>query len=253
MQQLSNTLLFIQCVRKPMLQIIVWWISAELSHIYRKYSSHLSGNVWYFAYGSNVLDANLHKRRIRVLESRRYSLPNYKRVFHHPSPYLKVGFADVVPEVGCEVSGRLLRIPAADALWLHLDELVFPFSRYRIEWLERDQLSLFFYRSNVPTPGLLPSERYLQDIVAGLEALGFSDKHLRSLRAIPTAVPDQRTVNSRYFVKDISQFPIWVQPTLGWYERVSLNLFRNVWSRSLFGHKVISHLPSEQTQSGADT
>lgn len=230
-----------------MIRVLIWWISAELIHLYRQYSPHRS-SIWYFAYGSNVLDANLSKRRIRILESRSFILPNYRRVFHHPSPYLGVGFADVVPEPGCEVPGRLLRIPAADALWLHLDELVFLFSRYRIEWSVDGQTNLFFYRSNVPTPGLLPSERYLRDIVTGLEALGFSDEHLRNLRGIPTAVPERRAVNSQYFVQNISWFPSGVQPVVEWYERVSLDLFRSVWNRSLFGHRITPRIPQEQTQ-----
>lgn len=234
-----------------MIRILIWWIAAELTHLYRRYSPPRS-HVWYFAYGSNVLDTNLRKRRIRVIESRGFILPNYRRVFHHPSPYLGVAFADVLPEPGCEVAGRLILISAADALWLHLDELVFPFSRYRIEWSRSNQCNFFFYRSTVPTPGLLPSDRYLRDIVAGLEVIGFADEYLHNLRALPTAVSDQRAVNSRYFVKELSRFPSIVQPVVAWYERVSLDLFRSVWSRSLFGHGITPHIPPKQTHPDSD-
>lgn len=229
-----------------MIRIPIWWISAELSHLYRKYNKPRS-TVWYFAYGSNILDANLYKRRIRVLESRGFVLPNYKRVFHHPSPYLGVGFADVVPEAGSKVSGRLLRISVADALWLHLDELVFPFSRYRIERVVSEQISFFFYRSNVSTQHLLPSKRYLTDIITGLEALGFTDEHLHSLRATPTAIPSDRTGDSRYFIQNLSLFPRWMQPAAEWYERGSLDLFKSIWDRSLFRDGITPCLPATQS------
>lgn len=227
-----------------MIQIPIWWISAELSHLYRRHNKR-SSTVWYFAYGSNVLDANLCKRRIRVLESRRFILPNYRRVFHHPSPYRGVGFADVLPEDGCEVLGRLLRIPAADALWLHLDELVFPFSRYRIEQAISEEITFFFYRSNVSATDLLPSAQYLKDIVIGLEAIGFSEQQIHSLQATPTASLTQRSGDSRYFIQNLSHFPRWMQPIAARYEQLSLDLFKSVWYQSLFIHNIMPHIPVE--------
>lgn len=225
-----------------MVRIPIWWLAAELIHLYRQYGPRRS-DVWYFAYGSNVLSANLRKRRIRVLESRPFALPDYRLAFHHPSPYHGVGFADVVPEIGGEVPGRLLRIPVADALWLHLDELVFPFSRYRIERLKRGDLDLFFYRSNVPVPGLAPSEGYLRGIMDGLEALGFSDQQLQTLRDTPTAATGRRTANSRYFVKNVERFPGRMRPAVEYYERLSLDLFRSIWNRSVFGRDIVPQIP----------
>lgn len=227
-----------------MVRVLIWWTAAEASHVYRRCGSGDS-DVWYFAYGSNVLDANLRKRRLRVRESRGFTLPDYRLIFQHPSPHQGVGFADVVPQPGSEVHGRLLRMSAADALWLHLDELVFPFSRYRIQWLTRDGIDFFFYRSNVPVSGLLPSERYLCDMIDGLHALGFSDEQLDDLREQPTATTNRRTSNSRYFVRDIERFPRIVRPAVEWYERVSLDLFRSIWSRSMFSNGIEPHIPRD--------
>lgn len=230
-----------------MLRILIWFIAAETIHLIRRFGP-LHPDIWYFAYGSNVSNEHLARRRVRVLEDRAFTLLDYRIEFHHPSPFQGVGFADVVPAPGSEVPGRLLRLPVSDALWLHLDELVFPFGRYRIERARAGSIEFFFYRSNVPVAGLSPSEGYLNGIVDGLGALGFPRGQLAALRANPTATPLHPAVRSRYFVRNPSRFPARVRPLVEGYERASLNLFRRIWSWSLFGNSILPCLPKQPAE-----
>lgn len=73
----------------------------------------LSGDIWYFAYGSNLLEAQKTKRSGDIREARACCLPDYRLVFNKPCSGTQT-CANIVPSLESEVLGVcFLCTPAA--------------------------------------------------------------------------------------------------------------------------------------------
>jgi cation transport regulator ChaC len=169
-----------------------------------------SATVWYFAYGSNMQRATFCGRR--GVEYRR-ALParvkGWRLVIDKP-PLVPVGegFANLVPEPGAEVLGVLYEITEHDLAHIDLTEGVLIGNYDRIEvpvcTLGGPALDVVAATlvSDKRSPGLLPSDRYMQCVIAGAEEHGLPADYVALLRAIPCRPESDEAKRFRPFLDE---------------------------------------------------
>ncbi|UWU92915.1 gamma-glutamylcyclotransferase family protein [Bradyrhizobium sp. CB1015] len=134
----------------------------------------------YFAYGSNMSAATLHRRlqRAPALERRRAILRNYRLAFEKvSSTNPAVGYANVVAAPGYHVEGILNELDH-DALAV-LDRIELVPHHYRRAQLtvydcaQRRELSAYVYTAQPSwtRPGLKPLRSYVDGLVQGADLL----------------------------------------------------------------------------------
>jgi cation transport regulator ChaC len=157
----------------------------------------VDGDVWYFAYGSNMSPAIFVERRgIRPLAARRGWLDGYRLSFDLPIGPGERGCANIAPATGERVAGVVYRIGHQAAEHLDRTEGV-PAGVYRriaVEVCvdEGGPVAAFTYRSARGRPGRKPSARYLGLLLAGARAHGLPADYVAWLERFELAF-DERT------------------------------------------------------------
>ena len=118
-----------------------------------------------FAFGANLGEDVLAKRKIQPLSVVDYVLGGYDLEFSQSSALVGVGFANIVKKPQAVVWGKLLTMRYIDVLRMHYFEAV-PFLRkHNIVYEQDGTLSFYFYQTSNPKTGLLPSEIYLARMI----------------------------------------------------------------------------------------
>ncbi|MCY4641067.1 MAG: gamma-glutamylcyclotransferase [Chloroflexi bacterium] len=149
----------------------------------------------YFAYGSNLDAARLHRSCPGARPCGRARLPAYRLRFPLYSRRWGGGVADVVPDPSAEVWGALWRIAAGEAAALDRQEGVDRDPpRYRrvelsVETSVGGRLSCLAYRVAAPDPdaALAPSPDYLAAMLRGARAFSLPEAYVARLAALRPA------------------------------------------------------------------
>lgn len=158
--------------------------------------------VWYFAYGSNMESATLRCRRgIEYTRAEAARAPGWRLVLDKP-PIVSIGgaFANIVPDPAGEVLGVAFEVTLEELEHIELTEGV-RIGNYRHVDLTVTRLaapgetlraaSLASERSD---PGLRPTRRYMDCLIAGATEHGLPASYLAFLRSVPA---EEETTEAR--------------------------------------------------------
>jgi cation transport regulator ChaC len=149
--------------------------------------------VWYFAYGSNMQRATFCGRRgIEYRQALPARVPGWRLVLDKP-PLVPVGegFANIVPDAGSEVLGVLYQITPDDMAHVDLTEgvLIGNYQRIDVTVVTLGEPSVEVIAATLVSekrsPDLLPSDRYMQCLIAGAEEHGLPREYVARLRTLP--------------------------------------------------------------------
>jgi hypothetical protein len=152
-----------------MIRCIVWRLLFEVCNI-KRFFGHGSERVQYLAFGANLSEIVLKRRRITPFASEHFTLRDYGLRFDHPSRWVGCGYASAEPAPGESLHGYLYTLSARDAARMDFYEVVPVLNRYRRTFVEQDGVKLYFYQTNYSTPDLSPSTEYLGYIIEGLNS-----------------------------------------------------------------------------------
>ncbi|MGP8075730.1 MAG: gamma-glutamylcyclotransferase family protein [Thermoplasmata archaeon] len=147
---------------------------------------------FYFAYGSNMDLARLHRRRIHPqAEPKGAILPGYSLKFNKmASADPNEGFANIVVETGQQTEGVLLQVSTADLDRLDLYEGArighYRRIQVRVKLDDGSEIEATTYEANPAwvKSGLKPKREYLGHLLAARSLL--SPEHIRSLERVET-------------------------------------------------------------------
>ncbi len=158
----------------------------------------MSGEVWYFAYGSNLDPGTfLERRRMRPRSARPGRLEGYRLVFD-----LRVGRgeraeANLEPSQFESVHGVAYALSHEDAARLDRTEGVhrgaYRRKDVRVELRDGGRVSAFTYVSPHRTRGRKPSERYLCLLLTGARHHGLPPDYVTWLDSFERAVDERRS------------------------------------------------------------
>ncbi len=212
-----------------MLRFLGWRLLFEICNVKRLFG-HGPDQILYFAFGANLSQVVLAKRRITPLATKPFTLNDYGLRFDHPAPWENCAYASAEYAPGESLHGFLYTLSGRDAARMDFYESVPMLKRYRRTFVEQDGVILYYYQTNRSTPNLNPSAKYLEYIVDGLETHPeVSPEYHKQLAAIETAEPGKLVIS---FLSDQSANRT---TQLGYlidgYKRVTLNIFLRVISR----------------------
>ena len=191
-----------------MLNVIAWRVAFELANFAKFLTTRGEQNVFCFAYGANLSDSVLQRRKIRLVSRRPFVLKNYQLNFKHPSPFAGVGFASVEPSESGKVYGELLEFSKLDALRMDFYELVPILQRYKRIVHQQDGIQFYFYQTGFPAEGLEPTSKYLSFITDYLESRPDVDSlYLNELKNKPTKEFGEKEKDLWFFLPSFSKLP----------------------------------------------
>lgn len=131
--------------------------------------------MFYFAYGSNLSEAQMRTRCPSAVVVGRAWLPNHRLVFKGWSGGWGGAVASIEPAEGCQVEGAVYEIrDEDDVLWLDYHEgcpTVYRAERVRVRMDKHQRLRCWTYVKVAGEEGW-PSTRYARQIADGLKAHG---------------------------------------------------------------------------------
>ncbi|MCP4470358.1 MAG: gamma-glutamylcyclotransferase [Gammaproteobacteria bacterium] len=209
-----------------MIRYLIWKLRFEACNVKRLFG-HGEDRLQYLAFGANLSDAVMKKRRITPLAARPFTLRDHGLRFDHPAPWAGCGYASAEPAPGEAVHGFLYTLSGRDAARMDFYEVVPVLKRYRRTVIQQDGVELFFYQTNRSTQALKPTEEYLGYIVKGLEAHPDASAEYRDvMAATETGVPGKFVAN--YFRERPGNRADWAQGLIDFYQRLSLVIFLKV-------------------------
>jgi len=172
-----------------MFRFLAWRLGFEWVNLKRCFG-HGPDRVHYLGFGANLSSSVLRERRIEPLAAETFSLRDHGLRFDHPSAWENCSYASAEYAPGEKLHGVLLTLSGRDAARMDFYESVPFLRRYRRVWVEQDGIRLFYYQTNRSTPGLAPTDEYLEYIVTGLESHPeVSNEYRDWIRRHPTAEP----------------------------------------------------------------
>ena len=172
-----------------MFRYLLWRLRFEWCNL-KRLCGHGPERVEYLAFGANLSDDIMRKRRITPFASRPFTLRDHGLRFDHPAPWHNCGYASAEPAPGECVYGYLYTLSARDAARMDFYEVVPVLKRYRRTVVVQDGVELFFYQTNRSTPSLKPTDEYLGYIVNGLaDHPDVEDSYREAIAANGTAEP----------------------------------------------------------------
>ena len=126
--------------------------------------------IYYFAFGANMSPSVLKKRRMSVYQRTFTWLDDFEIAFIHEVPFEKCGFASIFPKKGSTIPGTILKIPKIDELRMDCLEGCFLLQRHKKGWTNVNGLPVYYYYSNRPLNGLMPTQTYIDKMIDGYQA-----------------------------------------------------------------------------------
>lgn len=144
--------------------------------------------IWYFAYGANMADEVISRRRkVRYSEKSTARLTNYRLVFSSKGVrFIEPGFANVEPSPGDEVFGIAYRLSRAG-----LDKIIMTESTdyslvdVQVSLDNEDTICAKTLINHVGMSGLKPSKRYIDLLVRGAKSNGLPSHYAEFIESHP--------------------------------------------------------------------
>ena len=151
--------------------------------------------LWYFAYGSNMHSGTLWGRRgvdyVRAVAGR---LCGWQLVLDKPSLFGVGGaFANIVPRPSAQVLGVLFEVTEDDLAHIELTEGVLLRNYERVAVTVQPlrprrapEVPAVTLVSSRRDPSRLPTQRYMDLLIAGAQEHGLPARYVAALRRVPT-------------------------------------------------------------------
>jgi cation transport regulator ChaC len=132
--------------------------------------------IWYFAYGSNLSKAQMHKRVGQWQDAKKAHLPCWRLVFNVPSRTWKGGTANILETGNPEdiVNGAVYRIDT-DQLKILTEQFEHVPPRAIKVVCEGNEIPAITYTFKQDRPQLIPDSFYIKKIILGMKDHGYSD------------------------------------------------------------------------------
>jgi gamma-glutamylcyclotransferase len=163
--------------------------------------------LWYFAYGSNMQTATLRERRgVQFHHAQPARAPGWRLVLDKPGLIPTGGsFANIIADADAEVWGVVYQIDDEDIGHIDLTEgvLIGNYQRIEVPVWSGDagvSLSAFTLTSGRREPGMRPSTRYMDLLIAGAEEHGLPAHWVAYLRTIPAQPETPEAMQARAFI-----------------------------------------------------
>lgn len=216
-----------------MLRVLLWKIGCEIAHVKRALCPGYERKVYYFAFGANLCEEVLEKRRIKVFESFDHVLENACLCFSQPGFYKGHGYASADAADGEVVYGRIYLILERDAERMDYFEGVPYFGVHEKVVARVDDFEFYFYRTTRALEGLRPTREYLDYIVDAYRQMpAVPADYLAAVEATEVLERFEPLDVTGVFVSDIDRWPVALKPLLLAYERFCSKLVEAVWHRS---------------------
>jgi cation transport regulator ChaC len=152
--------------------------------------------LWYFAYGSNMHSETIRGRRgIAYRSAVAARALGWRLVFDKPPLVPGAGAAaNIVADPGATAPGVVFEITRAELEHVELTEGVLIDNYRRVEVLleplvrdpgARVPTTAFSLSSTRGEPGVRPSSRYMEIVIAGAREHGLPEEHVRFLERVP--------------------------------------------------------------------
>ena len=222
-----------------MIRYLVWRLLFEACNIKRLFG-HGPEQVQYLAFGANLSDAVMKRRRITPFAVKHFTLRDYGLRFDHPAPWVGCGYASAEHAPGESVHGFLYTLSGRDAARMDFYEVVPVVKRYRRTVVEQDGETLYFYQTNRSTPNLSPTAEYLGYITDGLKSHpDASAEYRNALASVTTGEPD-RFVSSYLWNQPENRSP-WLRYSIDTYQLTTLRIFLMVLYKYSLTDRFIRH------------
>lgn len=148
-------------------------------------------DCWYFAYGSNLLKQQMHRRTGRLRKTEVCRLPDYRFAFNKRGGPGQV-YANIMPEAGAHVWGIIYRCSAAAMTKLDECEGVAggDYHRQNVEVTDRHGATIqaVTYVAGVDhlCPEGRPSDEYLSKVLRGARQIGLPREYVERLHTLGT-------------------------------------------------------------------
>ena len=153
------------------------------------------GELWYFAYGSNMSLATIARRRLEPRAARAAWLDGYRLCFDIPVGPGERGVANLIADAAARTHGvvYLLSLEEGERLDRTEGVPVGLYARVAVEVAHHDgtRIAAFTYCSTISAPGRKPSPRYIGLLLDGARAHGLPAEYIRTLEALPLAVDER--------------------------------------------------------------
>lgn len=223
-----------QAEKDTLLRILLWKLGIEWAHVLRALWPRHERKIYYFAFGANLSDKVLHKRKIRVFESFDYILPDAELRFSQLGFYRDHGYASADAAEGGRVYGRMLQILERDAVRMDYFEGVPVFRAHDKIVGQGDGIEYYFYRTTRVYDDLKPTREYLDYLLdAYREMPQVPAEYIERLAATPVLEVFEPLDETGLFVRDLERWPRWLHAPLVAYEGLCMRLVEAVWHRSL--------------------
>ena len=206
-----------------MLRYLIWRLGFEVCNVKRLFG-HGPERVKYLAFGANLSEDILRERRIKPFAMEYFTLRDYGLRFDHPAPHVGCAYASAEPAPGEAVYGFLYTLSGRDAARMDFYEAVPFVKRYRKTWVEQDGERLFFYQTNLSTPGLSPTPLYLSYIVDGVNSHPeANEEYRRQLAATVTQKPEKWV--TWYLWRQPEDRARWLRRIVGAYQLFAMTAY----------------------------
>jgi cation transport regulator ChaC len=168
---------------------------------------HLNGDVFYFAYGSNM-SSKVFKygfRQLRPSSEERAILRGYRLTFTEPGiPFFEPAFANVEEHESAVCEGVLYRITAEEMDVLDRSEggRAYKIIEVEVKGGKSGTVKALTFQTREPAEGLIPSKRYIDILLDGAKEHDLSKDWIEMLEALDHV---DRT-NLRHVAVNITRF-----------------------------------------------
>jgi len=218
-----------------LLRIIFWKIGFEWMQLKRIVWPCADRKIYYFAFGANLSEDVLKRRRISVYESFDYVLDNAVLRFSQLGFYKDHGYASADSAEDEVMYGKMYLILQADASRMDFFEGVPILQVHDKVFRQVNGADFFFYRAKKTREGLKPTQEYLDYLITAYQTMPDVPKaYIDALAATDVLdhfLPQDQTGD---FVRDINRWPAFVHPMLVYYEGRCQRLVEFLWNRSMF-------------------
>jgi len=218
-----------------MIRLFFWRLTFELLDLLDLMGFKFK-NVYYFAYGGNLSTEVLKLRDITVYHEFPYILENYKLVFDQPGPFLGSGFASVRQAKLNNVYGKIYQISLIDKWRLHFFEASLFLAKYKVITQKKGNLSYFFYQTNIPKLGLLPTQQYLTKILSCYKDYGpEADHFVETLKNWPVLINQIPAKNINLIIQNYLFFGKKCEKLVRKYDHLLTTFFlKLIWRPGIF-------------------
>lgn len=220
-----------------MIKLLVWKICFEWWHFVKLLGWGKGDPVYYFAYGANINEGVLRKRKISPLAKFGATLPNHKLDFSHRGPFIGMGFGNLVPEANAKAYGIIYQLSKIDRIRMDYYEFFTFLKKHKKKWTQINGVEVYFYYSSSYSNDLKPTQVYKEKLISSYKKCSHVPEDyiskLESLDAITEYTPDH---TMQLIFPLYSWMPALLRSAVIAMEKFAMRYFERFYYFSVFNH-----------------